>query len=142
MKTLMRLFLIFLLPVLIYAQPSNEEEAIKSQLVKLFDASKAKNYSAAAELIVYRGTDKTREWKDTFKISNETELEAVKRICKKIKALLDLSSGYELKRMTTETESEGEWFIQEVVFKSGTQNLTTIFAFLKVNGNFVLGDID
>jgi len=142
MKTMMKLFLIVLLPVLNYAQPSNQEEAIKSVLVKLFDASKTKNFTAASEFIIYRGADKTREWKDTYKISNATELDEVKRICKKIKALLDLSSGYEFKRLAIEKESEGEWFIQEVEFKSGGQNLTTRFAFLNVNGNFILGDID
>jgi hypothetical protein len=142
MKTMMKLFLIVLLPILNYAQPSNQEEAIKSVLVKLFDASKAKNFTAASEFIIYRGADKTREWKDTYKISNATELDEVKRICKKIKALLDLSSGYEFKRMAIEKESEGEWFIQEVEFKSGGQNLITRFAFLNVNGNFILGDID
>lgn len=111
-------------------------------LKKLFDLSKAKNYKEAAALIAYDGKEAARKLKDTYKADDKKELNKVKRVCKKIKALLDISDSYKLGNVTTKKDQDVEWTIHQVEFKSGKQTLKTDFAFVKLNGNFVLGDID
>ena len=77
---------------MIFAQGA--EAAVKSTLGKLFDYSKSKAYEKASALIAYNGEDRTRNQKDAFNSTNKDELNQVKRVCKKISALIDLCSKH------------------------------------------------
>ncbi len=120
----------------------NEKDTIQNTLLKLFEYSKSKNYTAAAAYMIYNLNDNSRKWKDTFNPENSKELNQVKRMCKKIKALLDISDSYDIGKVNVKKESEGDWHIVEVSFKSGSQTLRTNFAFLQSNERYALGDID
>ena len=65
-------------------------------LKQILDFSKAKKYVEAAALIAYDGSDETKKFKVPFNAKNENEFNSVKRICKKVKALMDISDSYEI----------------------------------------------
>ena len=121
---------------------SSNAQSAEGVLKKLFDLSKSKKYSEAAALIVYDGKNDSRKFKQAFDAGNKRELNSVKRICKKIKALLDISDSYNVGKATEKTEDGIKWTTIDVHFNSGKQKLKTNFGFVTVNKKFLLGDID
>lgn len=117
-----------------YAQ-ANDASTLKSVLKSLLDYSKSKAYDKAAGLIAYEGDDKNRINKDSFNPNYKEELNQVKRICKKISALLELSGEHKLGEPKS---SEGSVYTLQVTFISGEQKLTTTFTFEKTEKGFLL----
>ena len=107
-------------------------------LTSLFELSKAKSYEKAAALIAYDGEDKARLKKDAFNATNKEELAQVKRICKKISALIELSSKYDFGTSSVKQEGENEIQLIEVNFISGAQKLVTEFSFIKTEKGYLL----
>lgn len=134
------LFLLSFFSMNINAQ--NFESEVKDQLTKLFEFSKNKNYEKAAALILYEGENKERLNKDSFNPAEKEELEKVKRLCKKISALIDLSTKYEFGELKTEKVDKNEVFSIDVIFTSGTQKLATSFNFLKTEKGFLLSKMN
>lgn len=120
----------------IFAQSAD----VKSNLVNLFEFSKAKTYEKAAALIAYEGDDKARIQKEAFNSSNKDELTQVKRICKKIYALIELSSKYDFGAPSVKKDGEKEIHSIEVSFVSGDQKLVTEFSFIKTEKGFLLSN--
>ena len=115
---------------------------IKNTLVKLLDYSKSKVYDKAALLIAYDGQDKARIQKDSFNPVNKDELNEVARICKKISALIELSSKYEITTFIPATSDSKNAFTLNVVFISGEQKLTTSFNFIKCEKGYLLSNMN
>ena len=111
-------------------------------LKQILDFSKGKKYVEAAALIAYDGADESKKFKVAFNAKDGNELNSVKRICKKVKALMDISDSYEIGTAKEEKKDGIDWTVIEVSFKSGNQNLKTLFSFVKINDKFLLGDID
>ena len=120
----------------------SKEEQVKKRLKELFAICKSGDFSKADEYLVYRGKDQDRKWKDVYDYSNANESTRVDNTCRRIKRDLDVYGPYEITKYTVKTESEGEWNILEVTFKDGEQSGKRLFAFLKIKGNWALGDID
>ncbi|MEW6003998.1 MAG: hypothetical protein AB1695_01665 [Stygiobacter sp.] len=139
MKYLLQIFLLFLFTMTLFAQDSENE--VKKQLNKLIELSKSKNYDKAALLIAYNGEIKERINKDSFDSTKKNELEKVKRICKKISALIDLSSKYEISNYYVD-KNNPEIHIVEITFTSGTQNLVTQFSFIRNEKGFLLTNMN
>lgn len=117
-------------------------QSTQDALKQILEFSKEKKFEQAAPLIAYNGADETKKFKVAFSANDENELNSVKRICKKVKALVDISDSYEIGAQT-EIEKDGiKWFVTEVGFKSGNQSLKTVFSFIKINDKFLLGDVD
>ena len=92
--------------------------------------------------MVYRGSDKTREWKDTCNYRNKLEQRYVDDVCYRINSTVNQGAEPKFGNFNTKTESEGKWYTIEVKFFYKGQQRTTIFAYLKIYDRFVLGDID
>lgn len=139
MKRLINIAILGLLITVFGAQvqnaQANDASTVKSVLKSLLDYSKSKSYDKAASLIAYEGDDKNRTNKDSFNATNKEELNQVKRICKKISALLELSNSHE----SGEFKSlEGGVYSMQVIFISGEQKLVTTFSFEKTEKGFLL----
>lgn len=115
---------------------------VKSNLASLFEFSKAKSYEKAAALIAYEGEDKARVQKEAFNSANKDELTQVKRICKKISALIELSSKYDFGVPSVKKDGETEIHSIEVSFISGDQKLVTEFSFIKTERGFLLSNMN
>lgn len=125
---------------MVFAQGA--EIAVKNALTSLFDYSKTKAYEKASALIAYDGEDKTRNQKDSFDPANKEELNQVKRDCKKIAALLDLSSKYEFGKFESKKDGANEIYFIDVNFISGDQKLVTSFSFVKTEKGYLLTSIN
>ena len=126
---------------ILFAQ-NESENAVKTTLNKLFDFSKSKSYEKAASYIAYEGEDKNRVGKESFNAVSKDELNQVKRICKKISALIDLSSKHEFGKFTTQKDGEKESYTIEVNFVSGDQKLVTLFRLIKNASELLLTDMN
>ena len=123
-------------------QGTDNPEAVKTRLTELFGLCKTNGINSAASYFVYRGPDKSREWKDTYRAADPAERAAVQDGCARIKGYLDKSQSYTFGPVKVEKESEGEWHVIEVSFKQEAEEKKVIFAFLPVKGQFAIGDID
>jgi hypothetical protein len=132
------LSIIFLgMPGLEYAQ-NTDETAIKAALTNLINLSKTKSFDKAAKLIAYDGEDKNRVLKDSYNPAVKDELNQVKRICKKINALLELSAKFEFGQFKVVNPEGKESFSIDVIFISGEQKLVTNFSFIKNDKEYLL----
>lgn len=129
-------------PVRTLPQGTDNPEAVKTRLTELFGHCKTGGINSAASYFVYRGPDKSREWKDTYRVADPAERAAVQDGCARIKGYLDKSTGYTFGPVKVEKEPEGDWHAVEVSFKQGEETKRVIFAFLPVKGQFSIGDID
>lgn len=111
---------------------------IKGNLKSLFELSKSKSFEKAAELIAYEGEDKARVHKESFNPANKDEIAQVKRISKKIAALIELSSKYDMGNPNVKQDGEKEIQTIEVSFVSGDQKLVTEFSFIKTAKGYLL----
>jgi len=125
-------------------QGKDEEspEPVEMRLARLFDICRSDNLADAASYIVYRGEDKTREWKDTLQADEPADRAAIKGICWRIRSYLDDGSTYSFNGVRVKKESEGEWHALDVSFYQGGKTKKVIFAFLLIKGQFAIGDID
>ena len=121
---------------------TDDPEAVKTRLEELFGLCKTKGINTAASYFVYRGPDKSREWKDTYRASDPAERAVVEDGCARIKGYLDKSESYTFGPVKVEKEREGDWHVIEVSFKQGAQTRRVTFAFLPIKGQFAIGDID
>lgn len=96
----------------------------------------------AAPYVVYRGEDKKRAWKDVANYSNPDEKKGVDYICEKVNQTVNQDNNYKILKYHTETESEGTWYVLIVSYIRKGVAKESAFAFLKINGQFLLGDID
>lgn len=140
MKNICILFGLFLLQHITFAQKQDKTKSeLQAVILKLQTAAKENNIPALCDLIVYDGEDKKRAWKrsldatikaDAFIAEDwKTEIDEVFKDCTDI-------SFSEVKK---EKESEGIWYILHVTCK---EKPPVGFAFLKINGKYLLGDID
>ena len=123
------------------SQDDKEAEQVKGVIHQILEMSVEEADTRLAELIVYRGEDKTRKWKDVYDAGNPKELERVKSIRTRIQKKI-IPYKYEFVKFITEKESEGKWYVWELKLSKGDKVKKAYLAFLKINGEFALGDID
>ncbi|HWS99162.1 MAG TPA: hypothetical protein VN256_02745 [Pyrinomonadaceae bacterium] len=121
---------------------TDDPAAVRTRLTELFGLCKTGGINSAASYFVYRGPDKSREWKDTYRAADPAERAAVQDGCARIKGYLDESQQHTFGPVKVEKESEGDWHVIEVSFKQGAATKKVTFAFLPVKGQFAVGDID
>lgn len=116
------------------AAPSADTvERVKARVAELRTACLG-DKDAVVGLLLYRGDDLERRWKDRRKPSDPDTKKTVEQTCAHLTGKEDLRYG----RMETEEESEGVW---NVIFVYGAKGQAS-FAFLEVNGELLLGDVD
>ncbi len=133
--------LILIIPSITFVRIS-EDKALKNTIMTLLNYCKENSYEKAAKLIAYTGEDKSRELKTHFNAALKEELNQVKRICKKISALIGISSGYEFGNITS-TKDNGMYIYKvELIFKSGEEKLITTFSFVKTDVGYLLINVN
>ena len=115
-------------------------ERVESNLSKLVKAcsDKGGDYSGAAGLVVYNGSDRNRKYKDLASAEGD-DRSILNSTCYRISKLMNGKNSYTLMKFEEEPESEGTWYIQTVKFDG---NKTAQLAFLDIKGTMGLGDID
>ncbi len=116
------------------------QERTESAFQKLTEAcaDQQGDYSGAEGLVLYTGSDRDRKYKE-FASADGTERAELNSACYRISTLMSGGDGYTVASYETENESEGSWHVLNVNFDSGKD---AMFAFLEVDGQMGLGDID
>jgi len=98
----------------------------------------------ADHYVVYRGPDKEREWKDFANYSNPDERKNVDGVCVRINETINRSESYRFSRFLMGKRGGMTWYVWQVFYKEkeGDEEIEAIFAFLKIGGDYALGDID
>ncbi len=115
-------------------------ERVENNLSKLVKAcaDKGGDYSGAAGLVVYNGSDRDRKYKDLASAEGE-DRSVLNSTCYQLSKLMNGKNSYVLTKFEEEPESEGTWYVQTVKFDG---NNTAQLAFLDIKGTMALGDID
>lgn len=122
---------------------SNDKSKVRAATETLFKTALAGDFPGMAPLMAYRGNDKARKWKSPCRYKNEDEKSYVDRTTSKIQVILDGKKSHEFVEFIQETEREGTWHVWVVNLKydDGSEDQKA-FAFLKIDGKYLLGDID
>ena len=123
----------------VYGQSKSEK--IKTILIQLFEYCANDDYSNASKYLVYIGEDTTRRYTDVYDYSNENDKKEIVSLCREIKGIVEGGGEFEFTEFTTKKETEGLWNTWLVEFQKGSTK-KAYFAFLKIKGNYALGDID
>ncbi|MFV0544116.1 MAG: hypothetical protein ACK5L8_10555 [Marinicella pacifica] len=117
--------------------PRERVERNLSKLVKAC-ADKGGDYSGAAGLVAYSGSDRDRKYKDLASAEGE-DRSVLNKTCYQLSQLMNGKKSYTLMKFEEEPESEGTWYVQTVKFDG---DKTAQLAFLDIKGTMALGDID
>lgn len=90
----------------------------------------ANDYATVANLIMYRGADKSRMGFDSFNMENKSEAETVRVTCEVISAWLGSSKSYEFISFEEEETEFGLQYVVEVMFKKEKLGLERHFFYL------------
>lgn len=154
LRSLLLYFLVFSGCGAIFAQSSGTDSSkVAARLKELLSICKNVDFGdpkttelgtfyKAAPYIVYRGKDTRYSWKRVANYNNEDEKKGVDEICLRINRTINRDPGFSITGYSTEKESEGTWHVLKIRYKNKSVEKTIIFAFLKIEGNFSLGDID
>jgi hypothetical protein len=140
-KTLTILFLLLIISTTFTIAQTKKSDLVKTALINLFEYSANKDYSNVAQYFVYLGEDSTRKWVDVYDYSRESDKNDVISISDKVKNLLENGGEFEFKEFKTKKESQVEWYVWLINFEKGSKQ-KVYFACLKINGKYVLGNID
>ena len=138
------LFFLFLTSSLftLEAQTISKDESAKNTVVKLLQLSEDEKFEDAASLIAYEGKDKERDGSDVYNYKVSDEAKKVRRICKKINALLNISDSHEFGNFNTKKRSGKNIYIYDLFFISGEQKIRVEFSFVDFNNRLILIDLD
>lgn len=135
------LFFLLFITFTLSAQTEDEKNKIRTTINTLFDICKKEDINEAAKLIAYNGLDKNRKYKSFYNINNRKEKNAVKRTVKKVKAMLSISDKFDIVNLSPDKSTSTITDVK-IRFKSGTQEITSVFKFLKLDNRYVLAEIE
>lgn len=129
---------LFLFNLTSFAQ---DKKDIKSVLKNIIELSKEKKYDEAAKLIAYSADDKKKDYK-TVTAANKDQMNYVKRVVKRISALSEVSSSFNIGDIKQEKIGTIDYQSVTVDFISGTQKISSGFRFITLNGALLLAEIE
>jgi len=140
MKTTINILMVLLLTLgsVLTAQTEDEKNIIKNTFAKIIEISKQKDITPATGLLAYSGDNQARNLKSPLNFADTEDNNNARRLLKKIKALFDISDSYVVLNIQQGTKNDVTTYILTANFKSGAQNLTSTFTFVKINNNFLL----
>jgi len=109
---------------------------------QLFNACKNNDYRSTADILAYHGSDEARLYKDTYNYTNSQEASEVKRFCRRMKAMVEISDSYEFGSFKTRKVHGHEVKSLDVIFKSGNQKIKNKLIFIAINGKPVIYRLD
>lgn len=115
------------------------QKSVQAAIIELQATAAKQQPELIAANLVYRGADEQRKWKSSLKTSEKEEMEYANNTIKRINDKILKCKGLTFDKLRIERESEGIWYALKVYCDG---NSVGHFAFLKINGNFLLGDID
>ena len=133
------MFFLILLNLAVIGQTTDEINKIKSDLIKIFELSIKADYTNAEKFLAQEIDKGKVAGVDSKK---PKEFKIIKRMCKSINALINISSVYEIKTPLSEIYNDIPTISVDVEFNSGKQVISKKFRFAKVEDKYLLLKID
>lgn len=115
------------------------KQKIQSKVMELIGHAKENKTELITQNAVYNGDDEARRWKSALNPSDVTEFEKGQNLLKQINSIMEsCTTSATFDQFDYEKESEGVWLVQKM--KCGNKNI--YFAFLKIGGKLLLGEIN
>lgn len=114
------------------------KKTLEEQVKRIITKAKENNPDAFITELVYRGDDENRKWKSVMNENDPDEKQQADQFMKRVAKLILPCENYEVGDLRSDRESEGLWIVLEM--NCGEKIIS--FAFLKIGGRFLLGDID
>lgn len=125
------------------ANPSKIGEDVQAAIENLFAIARAGDCERMAPLLAFRSAGNAEAWQRGLHYEDPVENVEVNKTCAHLQVMLVDMESHTYKEFAKETESEGEWNIWtlELSYVDGTHDRQA-FAFLNIDGVWLLGDID
>jgi hypothetical protein len=148
MKTILVLLFITALTASSFAQPKGvkefpvEDAHVKTQLEHIFKLCGKNDCASVAPLVVYKGTDTTRRFKDVLDYSKAGEKEQADGICSTIAGQQKNAKKITYDQFFLQKEKTGMWYYWKVHFtmKTGEQDSAS-FGFVKIKDAYILANV-
>lgn len=114
------------------------QKNVQARVEKIIMFAKDNKVKEMAESMMYRGDDEKRKWKSAMTINDTDYVKRATEFMGQINNELKDCSDLAFDEIKSERESEGVWIVMPV--KCGSK--TIHFAFLSLNNQLLLGDID
>jgi hypothetical protein len=114
------------------------QKSLRNRVKQLVDFARDNKTKEFTECMVYRGEDESRKWKSAMTTADPDENGRVALLMKIIQTEMQDCQDYSYNKTTTDQESEGTWIVQPVICGEST----VYFAFLRIDGKLLLGDIE
>lgn len=118
-----------------------EKIDIKKAVTDIIELSKAKKYDDAAKYVAFCSDEKKKEYKP-LQPADKNQLNYVKRIVKRIGALAEVSTSYNIGNATSVNVGGNNFQKVSVEFISGDQKITSKFNFIVMNGTLLLAEVE
>lgn len=125
-----------------YNQDKNDpliEAAIQEELNMLFSYVKDYNIAAFTPKTIHHDDNPAKNWKTAGELTNKYDSLQAGATMSKIYLILEACPDKKFGSFKVEKESEGVWYVYTYLCPDGKK---LHFAFLKIKGQYLLGDID
>ncbi len=124
------------------AQTKAQQSHISLKIDELFTAAQNSNYETAIKLILLEKKNNDNLDLLVPDIENSSDLNKVKRICRKMDALRKVSDQYLIDEFAEENYQGQNVFAITLLFKSGDQTISKLLRFVLLEKEFYLIKID
>ncbi len=114
------------------------KKTLEGKVKNIIALVKGDSLQGFAENLVYRGDDESRKWKSQLNFNDASEKQHATDFMQRVRRSITGCDDYKTNEVRTESESEGLW----IVLPLQCGNKTVSFAFLRINNELLLGDID
>ncbi|MEM0997630.1 MAG: hypothetical protein AAGN35_11140 [Bacteroidota bacterium] len=120
-----------------------DKAACKAVVNQILEYAQKGENKKAADILVYRGDDEARRWKDICRYDDPQEQVFVDKTLATIQVIADGLASHDFTEFILEKEYEGVWYVWLVDLKYDNGNTNKqAFAMLKIGDRFALGDME
>src|SRR5688572_26604734 len=105
---------------------------------KLISDARSNNLNEFGRHLVYHGNDESKRWQATLNMQDTTERQQAAELMQRVNRYLEGCDRYETGNFVTGRKPEGVW----IVWPINCGNKIITLAYLRINGQLLLGDID
>lgn len=114
------------------------QQSLEKQVTQLIGWAKEDIINEFGNNVIYKGDDEGRSWKSAVNMADSSEKELAINTMHRVNEAMKDCSSFSFGKIEANRESEGYWIVQPV----NCDKKIIRFAFLKVKGKMMIGDID
>jgi hypothetical protein len=118
------------------------KEEVGKTLSRIINTVKGENWKELASRVVYYGPNEDRQMKSSLNPEDPEEFKVAKETGGQIKGYLNVTEEYRLNNFFISEQNLTDLPVCETVFEGKDRKIYVIFAFIEVNDEYLLMDVD